>query len=178
MERMPGLAPGGRFPGVPCPFTIDDNFIYLVFRVTRDGVLSVNRARGVIVSGGAGRCSPGAQPPLKFYPMDFQTRCKTESILSPGGRYGSIEFCCSWNRQKSDVYWSGGWGCVVVGVRPSEGVRIGCRRRPGLVECEVHLRTLSPAVCMNRGLWFGGETGGGGVRGAGECVRNKATLRV
>ena len=100
--------------------------------------------------------------------MDSQTFGKPEWIPSPVRGGGRIKLGCSWDREKNGVYWSGGWGRVAVGVRPLQGVGIGCGWGPGLVECEVHLRTVSPVVCTNRlknrGLRFGGETGGEGKR--------------
>lgn len=58
---------------------------------------------------------------------------------------------------------------MAVGVSPLEGLRIGCRWGLGLVECEIHLRTLSPVVrtgrSANRVEGFGriqeGRAGGG-----------------
>ena len=71
------------------------------------------------------------------------------------------------------VHWSGRWWRVIVGVGPPEGLRIGCRWGLGLVECEIHLRTLSPVVCtdrlVNRRQGFGGEQEGRMGGGGGGC---------
>ena len=55
---------------------------------------------------------------------------------------------------------------MIAGVSPSKGLGIGCRWGLGLVECEIHLRTLPPTVCadrlVNRGVRVREGTGGEG----------------
>ena len=65
---------------------------------------------------------------------------------------------------------------MIVGVSPSEGLRVGYRWGLGLFDSEIHLRTLTPVVLMDRLVNRGvGERKGAGGGGWGMVERGRSS---